>query len=145
MKRNFSGEFGEYRVEGQLFGARQGLKIQAKLAKILGPSLGTMSQVGVNPDAIGLGIEKLVSHLDGDEIVNIVLQLLSRVTIIAPDERVDFSGHDAAKVFDDFFAGNLELLVDVIELVVMSNFAPLLKKLGALLNDSERSLTGDER
>ena len=133
-------EENEVKIVIMTFGARKGIKIQAKLLKIMVKfGLGFFSLVGNKKDSKQITDNKeqlskildqdidtskidlnqiatlLISELGEDDVLNLIIKLLSSTKINGkPMNNVD--------MFDDTFSGEYGLLLEVVKKVLEVNF-----------------------
>jgi hypothetical protein len=94
-------------VDGQVYeltqlGAREGRRVLASLAQVIGPAIGEMANVAaMNEQAIGRFIEKLTSALDPDVFDELCDKFASRSKAMVGNKAVALDG----AAFDVHFAG----------------------------------------
>lgn len=116
--------------------AGQGIRMLARLGKILGPGVDTAVKQGTAGDAFGLDIRGVISGfgtvaaaLDPVEFEAILREFAATTTLI-----VEGSGKPTVllQVFDLHFAGRFEVVFEWIAFALEVNFGPLLDALGAI-------------
>lgn len=108
------------------FKGKQGLKIQAKLVKLIGPALGALSGLEDNTEQMavfGAIIQEVLGRVDEDDVINLIEELLSLV----------YKG--SMKInFDNEFALNYASLFLLVKEVIMYNYQDVFSKLGMAAN-----------
>lgn len=109
------------------FPARRGIKIQTKLAKLLGPTFAALntgkgSILDQDVGNLSGAVNALVGRLDEDYVVNFVLELLMCTRR---------EGKEITEgLFDTVYAGNYKELYKAILFVLEVNYGSFMKELG---------------
>ena len=107
------------------FKATQGLAIEVKLVKLLGPAFMELQKVAQEDSENGQeavlssAINTLIMQMDKVDVVSLVKELLSGVT-----------KGTAAINFDMEFAGRYGVMIELVKEVLKANFADVFSKLG---------------
>lgn len=128
------------------FPARRGFQLKIRLARLLAPALGPtlggfeaaklakLVDADINPGMVGKGFAALFESADPDDIMDLVMTLLS-------DTRRD--GHEIDEaLFDREFAANYGHLYKVLAFVLEVNYSNLLRVGGGLASIMRQSGEG---
>lgn len=107
------------------FPARQALKIKTRLFKLLGPSLTTLVNSldkgldsNLDENVLSKAVSLLVNKLDSDEVISLILELLSETYL--NKTRINVSK------FDQHYAGNFNELYQALFFVLEVNYGDFL-------------------
>lgn len=123
------------------FGGREGVKIKAKLIKYFGPSLLSLTTIGlqgkkkfseteIDPELLSKLFQNLTDQLDEDEYLNFLLRLLKSTRY--DNQEIN------EELFDTIFAGNYLTLYKVIFFVMEVNYKKSFFGEGGIGNLTER-------
>jgi hypothetical protein len=113
------------------FPARRALKLKTKLIKLIAPSIFTgigaaqgpnILDVSLDSPLLGKAVEMLVSRLDEDDMVRLILEMLSSTR---RDGKELTEGH-----FDMVYAGNFAELFKALFFVLEVNFGSFFQEMG---------------
>jgi len=93
------------------FMATQGLKLQIRLGKVIGPAIGQL--VGDNENAMGNFLTIIFEKMDEEETLKLIKDLMRNTKV---------NNQDLTKVFDEVFAGQYMDLFDVIAFIIRVNY-----------------------
>ena len=129
---------GEYAYRITQFNASEGIKIQARIVKLIGEPASAFGMAETNPQFLTIAAQKLCSNLEEESLVALVFRVLrkSNIGVVADGQQHDFEGADGVKFFNEHFAGEYKALVDLVREVLVFNYGPLAEWIGSLLKDS---------
>lgn len=99
----------------------EGLRLMARLVKVLGPAASAAAKPGDVFGQIGAALGELGSRLDGDDLVAIT-QALAKHTMVTEDGKA----RDLSKILDVHFQGRFDDLFAWVQFALEVNFGPLL-------------------
>jgi hypothetical protein len=108
------------------FPAMYGFGLLARLAKTIGPVMGSLSGItpGTDLGTLGPQFADALAALDADEAQRLVLDILKSTSVVIPDatggRKVEFS--DRTKI-DDVFSGRLKTMFKVVGFALRVNYA----------------------
>jgi len=117
-------EIGGSEYEVTQFPAMEALRIKTRLAKMILPSIGEISQGGadqeINYEAISHAIAAFADNLNEKEFTELVTRLLKNTS--ADGKPMYHNGQLLDSTFDEAFAGNLMNLYKVLAFVLEVNY-----------------------
>lgn len=111
--------------------ARKGLKLLAKLSKILGEPLGyVLSQdmdKNVDPQMIGKGLSLLFNNIDPDDFVDLCEEIFNGQLIVIKGQNIDIND-----VLDVHFAGESDKIMSLVFEVLKFQYQNFLAKVATV-------------
>ena len=161
MIRSQTREIGDAKYTTTTLPARKGVQLAAKLSKLLGPTIARLGGAksvgslvdGESSEALASAIDALVARLDEDDVLAVILDVLSTTTRVGVVEEggkpVSMSLSEAGN-FDLVFAGNYGELMSALKFVAEVNLPSFFgsgrigKVWGGILDKADRLASQSE-